>query len=48
MVRNDYERIMFIIVAYIGNGLFASAFGIMAANLRTLPEKFEKIFDTVK
>jgi hypothetical protein len=47
MVRNDYERIIFILVAYIGNGLFALAFGLVAANLRTLPEKFENIFGTV-
>jgi hypothetical protein len=48
IIYNPYERIVFILVIYIGDGLFALAFGMMAANLNTLPPKFEGVFDTVK
>lgn len=45
---NDAERVFFILMAYIGSGLFAVAFGMVAANSRTLPEKYEYVFDAVK
>ena len=47
IIYNDYERIIFIIMVYIGGGLFALAFGMMAANTRVLPERYERIYETV-
>mmetsp|Transcript_26557 Transcript_26557/g.23538 ORF Transcript_26557/g.23538 Transcript_26557/m.23538 type:complete len:167 (+) Transcript_26557:2048-2548(+) len=34
---NNAEKIFYIIMAYIGSGLFAVGFGMVAANSRTLP-----------
>mmetsp|Transcript_7218 Transcript_7218/g.6493 ORF Transcript_7218/g.6493 Transcript_7218/m.6493 type:complete len:135 (-) Transcript_7218:185-589(-) len=47
IIYNSYERVAYIVYTYIGNGLFALAFGMMAAATRTLPEKYEFIFDNV-
>lgn len=47
IIYNDYERIVFILMSYIGGGLFALAFGMMAANTRVLPERYERVYETV-
>lgn len=48
LIYNHYERIVFIGLIFIGDGLFAIAFGMMSANSRTLPEKYDFVFETVK
>jgi hypothetical protein len=48
IIYNTYERIVFMIIIYIGNGLFLLGFGMMAASSKTLPEKYEKLFGTVR
>lgn len=48
LIYNTTERIMFILYTYVGAGLFALAFGMVAAATKTLPEKYEFIFDNVK
>ena len=42
------ERIIFIIVIYIGDALLAIAFGIIAANSTLLPEKFNNLFKNIR
>jgi len=47
IVYNNGERLVYILLTYVGNALFALAFGLMAANTSTLPEKFVSVYDTI-
>jgi hypothetical protein len=48
IIYNDYERLLFIIFIYIGDALFALAFGLFAANSTTLPEKYDYVFERLR
>lgn len=48
IIYNDYERVVFIIMVYIGDALFALILGWYAANASALPEKFNYVFDRMK
>merc|ERR1712159_369126 len=41
IIYNDRERIFYIFLIYLGNALFAVAFGLIAANSKSIPEKFD-------
>jgi hypothetical protein len=41
---NDWEKIAVILMSYVGNGLLALAFGMLAEYSEALPEKFSQIF----
>lgn len=47
-VYNNYERALFILFIYLGDALFALVFGWFAANSKTLPEKYDHIFERIR
>ena len=40
-IYTDYERLIWIIIIYIGNALFAFGFGLMSSSTRLFPEDVE-------
>lgn len=48
IVYNNAERYFFIFIVYVGNGLFALAFGLMAATSSVLPQRYEDTYETVQ
>ena len=47
-VYNNNERVIFIFYIFLGNGLFAIAFGMLASNSETFPESFQDVFYQMK
>lgn len=48
MIYNNYERALMIMFVYFGDALFALVFGWFAANSKTLPEKYDYIFERIR
>ena len=47
-IYSNYERILFIVFIYLGDGLFALVFGWFAANSNTLSEKYDYVFEKIR
>ena len=48
IVYNDFERIFFIVYVYIGDALFAMAFGMISRNVELFPESFQDLFENMR
>ena len=48
IVYNENERIVFLFLIYLGNALFAVAFGLMAASSKSIPEKYDKVYQMIR
>jgi len=48
IIYNDYERLVCVILVYIGDALFALILGWYASNSSTLPEKYNYVFDRIR
>jgi hypothetical protein len=46
--QNDLERCIFFVILYVGNAVFAIAFGIIASNIQIFHEKYTDIFDSMR
>jgi len=47
IIYNENERIVFLFLIYLGNALFAVAFGLMAASSKSIPEKYDKVYQMI-
>lgn len=47
-IYNNYERVVFIVMVYIGDALFALILGWYASNSSTLPEKYHYVFERIR
>ena len=45
IIYNNYERALFIVYVYFGDTLFGLTFAWVAANSRSLPEKYSYVFN---
>ena len=48
IVYNNSERAIAIFFIWIGDALFALTFGMLAINIKTLPEKYQNVFDRIR
>ena len=48
IVYNNAERLLFIIYIYIGDALFAIAFGMISNNVELFPEDYQSIFENIR
>ena len=48
IIYNQQERAMFIFFIWVGDALFALAFGMIALTVKTLPEKYENVFERIR
>ena len=48
MIYNDLERVFFIVYIFIGDALFAIAFGMMVTNTEIFPDKFDELFSNMR
>ena len=48
IVYNDYERLIFILLVYLGDAVFALILGWYSSNSTALPEKYNYVFERIR